>query len=257
MSGNIVNETITRFLARHLQKTALSFKPATIATPFPLLQKALRPGDVLLVEGNQRISIAIKYLTQSTWSHAGVYIGDAFDGGSSDPDCLLEADPLKGITVVPLSKYAHLGTRICRPEHLSDEDKTSLIAYLMRHIGMQYDMKNAIDLIRYLLPQPPVPPRWRRRLLALGSGDPTRAICSTLIAQAFYSIRYPILPRITCPDAESASDAEKEIIHIRHHSLFTPRDFDISPYFRVIKPTLESGFDYKAITWDDALDLPC
>jgi hypothetical protein len=28
-----------------------------------------------------------------------------------------------------------------------------------------------------------------------------------------------------------------------------PRDFDISPYFAVVKPTLEAGFDYRALTW--------
>ncbi|MCP9231169.1 MULTISPECIES: hypothetical protein [unclassified Mesorhizobium] len=30
-----------------------------------------------------------------------------------------------------------------------------------------------------------------------------------------------------------------------HHSLYTPRDFDLSPYFRIVKPTLEYGFDYR------------
>ena len=35
----------------------------------------MEPGDILLVEGNQRVSSAIKYLTQSTWSHAAFYLG--------------------------------------------------------------------------------------------------------------------------------------------------------------------------------------
>jgi len=39
------------------------------------------------------------------------------------------------------------------------------------------------------------------------------------------------------------------LLHIRHHSLFAPRDFDISPYFRVVKPTLEIGFDFRALHW--------
>ena len=33
-----------------------------------------------------------------------------------------------------------------------------------------------------------------------------------------------------------------EILHIRHHSLYTPRDFDLSPFFRVVKPTIERNF---------------
>ena len=100
------------------------------------------------------------------------------------------------------------------------------------------------------MPTPPVPVRWRRRMLTLGSGDPTRAICSTLIAQAFQSVRYPILPRI---ETERSGDlsVEREILHIRHHSLFTPRDFDVSPYFKVVKPTLETKFDYRSLTWSE------
>ncbi len=41
----------------------------------------------------------------------------------------------------------------------------------------------------------------------------------------------------------------KEIHHIRHHSLYTPRDFDISPYFSVVKSTIEQGFDYLSFKW--------
>ena len=36
------------------------------------LRATLQPGDVLLVEGNNHISGVIKYLTQSTWSHAAL-----------------------------------------------------------------------------------------------------------------------------------------------------------------------------------------
>lgn len=43
----------------------------------------------------------------------------------------------------------------------------------------------------------------------------------------------------------------KEILHIRHYSLFTPRDFDISPYFRIIRPEVEGGFDHRTLTWAD------
>src|SRR5689334_21697563 len=41
------------------------------------LRATLRPGDVILVEGSQRVSEVIKYLTQSSWSHAALYVGDA------------------------------------------------------------------------------------------------------------------------------------------------------------------------------------
>jgi hypothetical protein len=45
----------------------------------------------------------------------------------------------------------------------------------------------------------------------------------------------------------------EEIYTIRHHSLFSPRDFDLSPYFAVVKPTIERGFDYRGINWHDGL----
>jgi hypothetical protein len=93
-----------------------------------------------------------------------------------------------------------------------------------------------------------VPQRWRRRMIALGSGDPTRMICSALIAQAFETVRYPILPRITRAGSRAA---RREILHIRDSSLYMPRDFDISPYFEIVKPTIVRGFDYTTLHWAD------
>jgi hypothetical protein len=49
---------------------------------------------------------------------------------------------------------------------------------------------------------------------------------------------------------ESGS-ARREIMKIRHSSLFVPRDFDISPYFAVVKPTIQQRFDYRAALWVD------
>ena len=94
-------------------------------------------------------------------------------------------------------------TRICRPIGLSDEDRARVCAYAAERIGFDYDLKNILDLMRYLFPLP-VPQRWRRRMMALGSGHPTRIICSALIAQAFESVRYPILPKITQVESEGA-----------------------------------------------------
>ena len=110
-------------------------------------------------------------------------------------------------------------------------------------------------LARYLIPTPPVSSRWRRRMLALGSGEPTRAICSTLIARAFQSVRYPILPRITWQKADDPACERcfNEIMHVRYCSLYVPGDFDVSPYFEIVKPTLAQGFNYRAVNWSDAL----
>jgi len=218
------------------------------------LKKALVPGDVLLVEGNLRISTAIKYLTQSTWSHSALYVGDILDLRSPSGEVLnlVEADFCCGVVAVPLSKYAHFQTRICRPVDLSGDDRKKVIEYVASRLGNTYDLKNVIDLARYLFPTPPVPAPWRRRLLTFGSGEPTKAICSTLIAQAFQAIRYPILPTITNVTASKdlKSEVVREILHTRHHSLFAPRDFDLSPYFQIVKPAIENGFRYTELTWD-------
>ncbi len=240
-------------VARYLQQRSGRYRTFASIEPERLARRLL-PGDVLLIEGNQRISGIIKYLTQSTWSHAAFYIGEKAGedfGEDGEPAALIEADFATGVIAVPLSTYAGMNCRICRPVGLSQADRQRVVDFMVASLGKDYDTANIIDLARYLFPAPPVPARWRRRLLALGSGDPTRAICSSLIAQAFQSVRYPILPRIR---EESVRDADgayttREIWHITHHSLFVPRDFDLSPYFEVIKPTLEDGFDYKALNW--------
>jgi|GEM_PF-5274261 len=86
--------------------------------------------------------------------------------------------------------------RCLRPVGLSGNDIDKVINYVVARLGDKYDLRNIIDLAKYLFPVPPIPARFRRRLLALGSADPTQAICSTLIAQAFQSIKYPILPEV-------------------------------------------------------------
>lgn len=242
--------TIGRFLARFLSGPSRS-PYAAIPTDLAALADIVQPGDVLLVDGRQRVSTAIKYLTQSTWSHAALCVAEAGDDRLPQ---FVEADAIDGVRQVTLAEFEGLHTRICRPVGLSAADVSRLVAFACSHIGDEYDLANVIDLARYLCPTPPVPSGWRRRMIALGSGEPTKAICSTLIAQAFQSIGYPILPEIT---QEISSDPAcigcvRDILHIRHHSLFTPRDFDVSPYFRVIKPSLELGFDHRRLMWSDA-----
>ncbi|MCZ7594201.1 MAG: YiiX/YebB-like N1pC/P60 family cysteine hydrolase [Hyphomicrobium sp.] len=246
-----VLDRIGHFIAKRLERPLSGYQPYTPSDP-ETLRRVLKPADVLLIEGNQKVSSAIKYLTQSTWSHAALYVGDALGSDAGEPCMLIEANLGYGVVAVPLSKYASFNTRICRAVGLTDEDMRRVVAFATTHLGDKYDTRNIVDLARYLLPTPPVPVRWRRRMLALGSGEPTRVICSTLIAQAFQSIRYPILPRVErLPGEERAESAysRREIHHIRHHSLFVPRDFDLSPYFRVVKPTIEAGFNHRGLRW--------
>jgi Permuted papain-like amidase enzyme, YaeF/YiiX, C92 family len=196
-----LRENISRTILRYLSKPTTRYAPF-FSPPPDVFQRALQPADILLIEGNTRLSAIIKFLTQSTWSHAALYLGDgpetqtAAGVSGSGLNVLLEADVEHGVTTVPLSKYFDFNKRICRPVGLNVESRQRVIDYALARRGKQYDSKQIVDLARYLFPYPPVPVWFRRRMLAIGSGDPTKAICSTLIAEAFASIHYPILPEI-------------------------------------------------------------
>lgn len=70
-------------------------------------------------------------------------------------------------------------------------------------------------------------------------------------------MRYPILPsieRVSEKQAIAGDYSRGEILHIRHHSLFAPRDFDLSPYFQIVKPTIEAQFDHRKLIWADVAE---
>jgi len=244
-----ISDKILRYLSQPTGRYAPFYAPDP-----EVLRKALQPGDILLIEGNSRLSAVIKYLTQSTWSHAALYVGGRPGDVSptGEPNVLLEAEAETGVVTVPLSKYLPFNKRICRPVGLDDTSRQKVIDYALKRIGLQYDSRRIVDLARYLFPYPPVPIWFRRRLLAIGSGDPTRAICSTLIAESFASIHYPILPERASINGKTygiAPYVQREFDHIRTHGLYTPRDFDVSPFFAIVKPTLAAGFDYRTVQW--------
>ena len=245
-------KTMAKRLAEYLSRPIE--KDIQVATSKPEdLSSALKKGDNLLIEGNSRISSAIKYLTQSTWSHAALYVGNRLkiENSTMSEPVLVEADINEGVRTVPLSMYSNAHTRICRPVGLTDDDVTAVIDYALAQVGDTYDLKNILDLARYLISSPPVPGHLKRRLLALGSGDPTKTICSSMIAQAFQSVRYPILPErlLEGSDSRACRKCYREMLRIKHHSLFVPRDFDASPYFEIIKPTIYKGFNPYQMKW--------
>ena len=242
------------------------------------LKATIRPGDVLLVDGNQRVSQAVKYLTQSSWSHSAIFIGDALlrkwpdrkaemmrKHGREARYMLVEALVEKGVVASPLVKYLDFNIRICRPVGLRPEDLEIVLDLVVSKIGHSYDRRNFFDLTRYLLPFHFVPPGFRNAALHFGSGVDTETICSTLLAEAFARVRFPILPTPVRQKARTAGERLRQqilgrptrrawsgLLRARHPTLCVPRDFDLSPYFEIVKFSArdEAAFDYRKLQWE-------
>jgi hypothetical protein len=244
------------------------------------LRRHLRKCDVLLVAGDNRTSAIIRYLTQSAWSHAALYIGDELlrrGGPQADEarrrfgrdagELLIEALP-EGVVVSPVSKYAAFDVRVVRPHGLHREDRDHILNEALGALGWRYDVRNVLDLARYLLPVKLVPARFRRTALHFGSGIPTEVICSSLIGSLFQHVRFPILPPSAAPDGFDGAvqpargrlarlvfghqgPCYSGLFRMRHPTLLTPADFDLSPYFEVVKFNViaDGGFDYRLIRW--------
>jgi len=270
-----LSRSVAQGMLRLLMKPLRSY---TVLYPNDLerLRRHVRPGDVVLVEGNNRASAAIKYLTASMWSHAALYIGDYLcrvghpeaqrygcEHGGEGCCLLIEALPDRGVIASPISTYIDFNLRVCRPFGIRPEDVRLVIEEAVGHLGARYDMRNVFDLARYFLPFQLIPMRYRRAALHFGSGLPTEVICSSLIAEAFGKVRFPITPKVTYPEPVlrrfrlgSAILGEESaeytgLFQMRHPTLVTPRDFDLSPYFAVVKfNVIEEGtFDYRKIHW--------
>ena len=238
-------------------------RPNTDVPPsdYERLSYEIRPCDVLLVEGRSRVSDVIKSITLSNWTHAALYLGRLHDiddpeirerirehyNADADEQLIIEALLGEGTIVAPLAKYRDEHLRICRPSEIARRDAQAVINYCARHLGRAYDLRQMLDLARFLLPYNVLPRRWRSSLFTHNPGASTRTICSSLLAQAFASVRYPVLPVLR-------EDAAGNIhLQRRNFKLFTPRDFDYSPYFDVIKYPVMSFDDlsvYHRLPWD-------
>ncbi len=238
-----------------------------------VLRATLQKGDVVLVDGDQRVSEVIKYLTQSSWSHAAVYVGDelwrrhpdrraALEAahGADARHLLVEALMEGGVVASPLAKYATHNLRVCRPHGLRADDLRSILDEVLAQLGARYGVRSALTLARYFFPVSVIPRRWRRQALELGDDVTRQTICSTMIARAFQHVGFPILPAVTPVPSGGGRRRWREWVrpgfypHVFHRercALITPRDFDLSPYFEVVKLTAleHRDFDYRRIRW--------
>lgn len=230
-----------------------------IASDFNRLTHEVRPGDVLLFEGRSRIASFIRSVTQSPWTHSALYIGRYHDFDDPElkkliapyvttkqgnPGLIFEGLIGKGAVVSPLSDYRHLHIRICRPIGLTPQDTHLVIAYTLKLLGRPYNIYQLVDLARFMLPWSILPRRWGSSLFKSSKGE-LAGVCSSWMAEAFESVQFPILPYIT------SLDKNMEVIPRNTH-LFTPKDFDYSPYFEIIKtPVLgpEEAPYYRRLPW--------
>ncbi len=212
-------------LAVFLTQPVKRYSPATTTDP-ESLAAALRNGDVLLTEGNTRAAALIKRITRSTWSHVSIYVGPLEEG--PDPRCIVEADIAQGVRSIRLSELEGLNVRVLRPIGLSDAVRSRLAEWVVSQIGGEYDLKHAWVLARSWLGVPP-----KSSAAAAPNGvaqSATRFICSTLLANAFALVGYPILPIHTAATAVSTAD----------HRYVIPGDFERASVFEVVSPRTDS-----------------
>jgi len=234
--------------------------PVSPLCDFNRLVTELRLADIILVEGRSRVADVIKIVTQSAWTHSAIYIGcldnihhpklkswveKQYKGDGQTP-LIVEALLGEGTIVSPIERYRKDHLRICRAAGLSKEDAQQVIRHVCRSIGNEYDIRHLLDLARFFFPWFILPRRWRSSLFQHNVGKATKTVCSCLMAEAFTRINYPILPFI------DRSDDGTIRFYKRNPRLFTPSDFDYSPYFNIVKyPFL--GIDdihlYRKLPW--------
>ena len=229
---------------------------------FDHMLRDLRPSDVILFEGRTRVGEVIKIITLSPWTHAALYIGrmnEIIDANTlaivkkhyqGDPTEPLVIESLLGFGTVinPLSDYIDDNLRVCRADGLSFTDQNKVIRFASEHLGMNYDVRQLLDLARFMFPYALLPRRWRSSLFQHNAGRPTNIVCSSMIARCYQSVNFPVLPIV------KSDNNDRLKFHKRNFRLFVPSDFDYSPYFDVLKfpawpvPVRES---YRELPWED------
>ncbi len=235
-----------------------------VTTPlcdYQRLRYEVKPCDVILLEGRSRVSNIIRIITNSPWTHAALYIGRLHD--IEDPalrqtlaeqiphlepnsQFIIESMLGKGTVVSLLSSYEKEHLRICRAKGLSYQDAQEMIRYAVSRLGTEYDVRQIFDLGRFLFPWFLLPKRWRSTLFEQNASSSTRTVCSTMIAEAFGFIQFPILPLVKRNSNQGVQ------LFRRNPKLCVPCDFDYSPYFEIIKyPFMDfsQNADYRLLPW--------
>jgi hypothetical protein len=273
-----INRRLTQFLNQQVSRYERLYH-----NDIDLLKRHIRKGDVLLVEGDQRISAIIKHLTHSSWSHAALYVGDelvrrggalrklALEQFGDEAEHLLVEALMEGVIVSPLVKYVDKNVRVCRPHRLRTQHLRSILDEAVSSIGWGYDMRNVLDLARHMVLAALMPQRYRHDAMQFGSRAATAVMCTSLIGRLFHGVGFPVLPSVTPPTPSGEADEPQRsawsllrrrranysgVYRHRDPTLLTPRDFDLSPYFEIVKFNVirQRGFDYERIEWEESAE---
>jgi uncharacterized protein YycO len=204
MNRSLLSRSRARFVAAFTRYLAEPISRPATRSDVLALAEVLRPGDVVLTEGNSRAAALVRRVTRSRWAHVSVYVGPLEAG--DDPRCIVEADITAGVRAVPLSEFKGQRARIVRPLALNETDRRRLADWLIGRIGRPYDLAHAWALARWFLKLPG--PRTMVQ-------DAQRFVCSSLLVQAFLFIGHPI----------PANEARYVV----------PRDFESAAGFQVVQ----------------------
>ena len=252
-----------RYLKNKLYHWLIYEPPAIELMPYDFnrLKYEIRPGDVLLIEGRSRISSVIRTITQSPWTHAALYMGRLNDfedeemvklarlhtNAKDNTRLIIEGLLGKGTVIAHLTEYKNHHIRICRPIGITQSDVQRVILYALKAVGKPYNVRQLMDLARFLLPWTILPRRWGSSLFETSEGEAESGICSSIIAEAFDSVRFPIRPYAKADKIQGLE------LFPRNPNLFVPKDFDFSPYFEIIKYPLFNPEEplpyYQRLPW--------
>lgn len=252
---------LRRSILNKLEKPSKRYEKR-IQNNFEKLYKIIRPGDVVLVEGRSEMSRIIKLFSGSPWSHAALYIGeikgtDTHQTGSDVDHMLVEAFSGRGVIATPLDVYQDHNIRICRPFGIQKADLEQVLETVISKLGMSYDDQNIRDIALMALNSIFRSKKKHTIKACLGNCNDYQVICSGMIAQAFQSVGYPIIPALVPrPQKDCFNDKNPYGggLIMRHYTQISPGDFDLSPNFEIIKFNIigSSNFDYKSL-WVEKL----
>lgn len=217
--------------------------PTAFWCDFNQARLLLKPADVLLIDGNTLADRKIKAITGSRWSQVCLYLGRLHDirnaslrafindhlDCQSDTQLIFKADLVKGMHITTLSELRQQTFRICRPHELTEDDTQNIVNYTINRASTtaKHAWWPAVRLL--LVPWTLLPMHWRQRLFRALSGRRLRRAMGGTVGDAFSFIQFPILPLVR------GEDDKPNKLYRQYPSVFYPADFDLSPYFDVIK----------------------